>query len=270
MKRSVYMLAVFFVSATLVGCQQQQPKNGEGENIEPITYDKDKSKSDKNMAGLAGDVPDSRYYFGDLPYKYDELEPAIDHRTMKLHYDKHHKGYYKKFLKAIKGTEAAGKPVLDIFSRVSEYPAGVRNNGGGYYNHWLFWYSLSPRGGGEPQGSLAEAINRSFGSFENFKSEFNKAASGVFGSGWAWLILSENDKLKIVNTSNQDNPLMDVNPVNGHPIINLDVWEHAYYVKYNNRRSDYISNYWKIVDWQKAQKRFEKAQKGKVFHPNNL
>lgn len=268
MKKFIYLLSVIFLGMTMMACQQQQSEKGEKEEKKPITYDKDKSKSDKSMRGKADDVPNSRYAFGDLPYNYDALKPVIDARTMKLHYDKHHKGYYKKFLKAIEGTDLQGKSITKIFASVSNYPAGIRNNSGGYYNHWLYWESMSPDGGGITEGKLMQTIKKSFGSFDNFKSQFSKAASGVFGSGWAWLIVNDNGKLEITNTRNQDNPVMKTTNVNGMPILGIDVWEHAYYIKYNNRRTDYIKNFWKVVDWKKAQKRFEDAQNGKVYKPS--
>jgi Fe-Mn family superoxide dismutase len=192
-----------------------------------------------------------------LDYDYKALEPYIDAQTMEIHHTKHHGGYTAKLNDAIKGTELEGKELEDIFKNISRYSAAVRNNGGGYYNHKLFWKFLSPEGGGEPHGDLLEAINKSFGSFENFRNEFSKAAASVFGSGWAWLIKT-NGELKVTSTPNQDNPLMDLAPVKGTPVLGLDVWEHAYYLKYQNRRPEYISAFWNIVSWNEVVKRFLK------------
>lgn len=259
-------IAIATLAIALAACNQK-PTNENGEAVDPITYSKDKSASDESMKGTADDVPQSQYAFGDLPYDYDALEPVIDHKTMKLHYDKHHKGYYKKFLNAIEDTEASGKEVTEIFSQVSKYPVGVRNNGGGYYNHWLFWNSISPEMEQQPNAKLMQALQKSFGSYNDFMLEFTEAAASQFGSGWAWLIVKEDGSLAVTNTSNQDNPLMDVAEMQGMPILALDVWEHAYYVKYNNKRTKYIENFWKIVDWEKVNMRYQNALKGEVFMP---
>jgi Fe-Mn family superoxide dismutase len=192
-----------------------------------------------------------------LDYGYKALEPYIDAQTMEIHHTKHHGGYTAKLNDAIKGSELEGKSPEDIFRKISHYSAAVRNNGGGYYNHSLFWKILSPEGGGEPHGELLEAINKSFGSFDNFRNEFSNAAAGVFGSGWAWLIKT-NGGLKVTSTPNQDNPLMDLAVVKGTPILGLDVWEHAYYLKYQNRRPEYISAFWNIVSWDEVAKRYSR------------
>lgn len=190
-----------------------------------------------------------------LPYAYDALEPYIDAQTMEIHHDKHHAGYTSKFNAAIKEANLQGKPIMEIFANVSAFPLGVRNNGGGFYNHSLFWKVMSPNGGNEPKGQLASAINENFGSFEKFKDEFSKAATNVFGSGWAWLVKTDN-KLVITNTSNQDNPLMDIALVKGNPLLLIDVWEHAYYLKYQNNRANYIQNFWNIVNWDYVSERY--------------
>ncbi len=192
-----------------------------------------------------------------LDYDYKALEPYIDAQTMEIHHTKHHGGYTAKLNDAIKGTELEGKALEDIFGKISRYSAAVRNNGGGFYNHGLFWKILSPKGGGEPQGDLLNAINKSFGSFENFRNEFSNTAAGIFGSGWAWLIKT-GEGLKVTSTPNQDNPLMDLATVKGTPVLGLDVWEHAYYLKYQNRRPEYISAFWNIVYWEEAAKRFSR------------
>lgn len=182
----------------------------------------------------------------DLKYEYNSLEPHFDAKTMEIHHSKHHAGYTNNLNNAIKETNYENMSIEDIL-KSSDLPVGIRNNGGGFYNHCLFWSILSPNGGGEPGGKLIEAINRDFGSFENMKSEFNKAAATRFGSGWAWLCF-DNGMLSICSTANQDNPLMD-GQCGGTPIMGLDVWEHAYYLNYQNRRPDYINAFWSLVDW---------------------
>ncbi|MEA2106239.1 MAG: superoxide dismutase [Bacteroidota bacterium] len=190
-----------------------------------------------------------------LSYSYDALEPYIDARTMEIHHTKHHGGYTNKLNDAIKGTPIENQSIEEILKKVSKHPTAVRNNGGGYYNHKLFWDIMSPEGGGEPSGKLMDTIKKDFGSFDKFKEEFNQAAATRFGSGWAWL-MNQNGKLVIASTPNQDNPLMDISEVKGTPILGLDVWEHAYYLKYQNRRPEYIDAFWSIVDWNKVKKRF--------------
>ena len=174
------------------------------------------------------------FEFPALPYAYDALEPHIDRMTMELHHTKHHRGYFDKFTAAIKGTDLESKSLPEIFASISKAPAAVRNNGGGFYNHSLFWEILSPKGGGKPTGELAEAINKAFGSFEEFQTKFNDAAATRFGSGWAWLSVKPDKSLSVCSSPNQDNPLMDVHDCKGTPIMGLDVWEHAYYLKYQN------------------------------------
>jgi Fe-Mn family superoxide dismutase len=191
-----------------------------------------------------------------LPYDKAALEPHIDATTMEIHHGRHHNAYVTNLNAAVKGTEMENLSVEDLMKNMSKYPAPVRNNGGGHYNHSLFWQLMSPTGGGEPTGSLAAAIDAKFGSFATFKEEFAKAGVGRFGSGWAWLIV-ENGGLKICSTPNQDNPLMDLNPDKGTPILALDVWEHAYYLKYQNKRPDYIAAFWNVVNWAEVNKRFE-------------
>jgi Fe-Mn family superoxide dismutase len=189
----------------------------------------------------------------DLPYSYDALEPHIDARTMEIHHTKHHQGYTDKLNKAIEGSELENKSIEEILKNVSNHSKGVRNNGGGYYNHNLYWEIMSPDGGGKPSGKLADMINDAFGSFENFKQQFSDAAASQFGSGWAWLCV-ENGKLSVCSTPNQDNPLMDVTDCNGKPILGIDVWEHAYYLKYQNKRPDYIDAFFNVINWEKVEK----------------
>ncbi|MBV2246713.1 MAG: superoxide dismutase [Lentimicrobium sp.] len=202
-----------------------------------------------------------KFEFPELPYAYDALEPHIDKQTMELHYTKHHKGYFDKFTAAIQGTELESKSLEEIFSNISKAPAAVRNNGGGYYNHSLFWKVLSPNGGGDPTGPIAEAINTQFNSFAEFQKKFNEAAANRFGSGWAWLCVKKDNSLSICSSPNQDNPLMDVHDCQGQPILGLDVWEHAYYLKYQNRRPEYISAFWKLVNWDQVNENYKNARR---------
>ena len=194
-----------------------------------------------------------------LPYAYDALEPHIDARTMEIHHTKHHQAYTTNLNNAIKGTELENKSIEEILKNVDGNNA-VRNNGGGYYNHNLFWTVLSPNGGGKPSGELADAITSAFGSFDAFKEEFNKAAATRFGSGWAWLCV-DGGKLTICSTANQDSPIMNVDQAcDGQPILGLDVWEHAYYLNYQNRRPDYINAFWNVVNWEEVARRYSEAK----------
>ncbi len=192
-----------------------------------------------------------------LPYAYDALEPHIDARTMEIHHSKHHNGYTNNLNNAISGTSLEGKSIEEICATPG-LSGAARNNGGGYYNHCLFWEVMSPNGGGEPTGKLSESINSSFGDFENFKNEFSKAAATRFGSGWAWLCVCEGGKLCVCSTPNQDNPLME-GSCGGTPILALDVWEHAYYLNYQNRRPDYINAFFNVINWGEINNRFEAA-----------
>ncbi len=201
------------------------------------------------------------YQFPELPYAFNALEPHIDAMTMEIHYTKHHKAYYDKFVAAIKDNELNGASMEDIFAVMSKMPVAVRNNGGGYYNHSLFWESMSPKGGGAPTGKLAEAIKAQYGSFEDFKTKFNDAAATRFGSGWAWLSVKADKSLCVCSSANQDNPLMDTADCKGTPVLGLDVWEHAYYLKFQNRRPDYISAFWNVVNWEVVQARYESLVK---------
>jgi superoxide dismutase, Fe-Mn family len=195
-----------------------------------------------------------------LPYAYNALEPHIDEMTMQIHHDRHHATYVNNLNAALEGhPELQNKPLNELLASLDSVPesirTAVRNNGGGHANHTLFWEIMSPNGGGQPTGALADAINSTFGSFENFKAEFTKAATGRFGSGWAWLVV-DNGKLAITSTPNQDNPIMEGKT----PILGLDVWEHAYYLKYQNKRPDYIAAWWNVVNWAEVNKRFEAAK----------
>ncbi len=192
-----------------------------------------------------------------LPYDYNALEPNIDERTMKIHHDLHHGGYVKKLNAALEGNaELANKSIEDLLSDLNSVPAAirgaVRNNGGGHYNHTIFWSTMSPNGGGAPSGDLADAINAAFGSFDNFKEAFSNAAATRFGSGWAWLVKNSDGSVAVTSTPNQDNPISE----GQSPLLGLDVWEHAYYLNYQNRRPEYINAFWNVVDWDAVAKRF--------------
>lgn len=193
-----------------------------------------------------------------LPYAYDALEPHVDARTMEIHHTKHHQAYVNNLNAAIQGTPQDGESLEELMAGISKLSAAVRNNGGGHYNHSLFWEIMTPKGQGAPAGELAAAINSAFGSFDKFKEDFSKAAATRFGSGWAWLV-KHDGKLVVTSTPNQDNPLMDIAEVKGTPILGLDVWEHAYYLHYQNRRPDYISAWWNVVNWDAVADRFKKA-----------
>lgn len=195
------------------------------------------------------------FHFPALPYPFDALEPYIDAKTMEVHYSRHHKTYFDKFMAAIQGTELEHQSLETIFARVSEHSPAVRNHGGGFFNHNLYWQCMSPQGGGQPGGLLAEAIRCHFGSFEDFKTAFSDTAATHFGSGFIWLSVAEG-RLEISSTSNQDNPLMDVAEKPGIPILALDVWEHAYYLSYQNKRPDYIDAWWHVVDWDQIEQNY--------------
>ncbi len=194
-----------------------------------------------------------------LPYATDALEPHIDKMTMEIHHGKHHQAYVTNLNKALEGKPEANSPIEDIIKNISKFPPAVRNNGGGHYNHTMFWTILSPNGGGEPTGELATAINSAFGSFADFKTKFAEAGTTRFGSGWAWLTVGADKKLQVSSTPNQDNPLMDLAEVKGAPILGMDVWEHAYYLKYQNRRPDYIAAFWNVVNWNHVTELYKKA-----------
>lgn len=191
-----------------------------------------------------------------LPYATNALEPHIDAKTMEIHHGKHHNAYVTNLNAAVAGKPEESLSIEEICKNISTYPVAVRNNGGGHYNHSLFWSIMGPNAGGAPTGALAEAINAVFGSFDEFKTKFAAAGTGRFGSGWAWLIKDSAGKLQITSTPNQDNPLMDVAEVKGTPLLGLDVWEHAYYLHYQNRRPDYIAAFWNVVNWSEVAKRF--------------
>ena len=192
-----------------------------------------------------------------LSYDYNALEPYIDARTMEIHYSKHHAAYTANLNKAVEGTALEGKSIESIFAGISAHPAAVRNNGGGFYNHNIFWSVMGPNAGGEPTGKLMEAIKGAFGSFADFKTKFSTAAATRFGSGWAWLVQQADGSLVVSSTPNQDNPLMDVAEVKGTPLLTIDVWEHAYYLHYQNRRPDYIEAFWNVINWNNVASRLK-------------
>lgn len=190
-----------------------------------------------------------------LPYDYNALEPHIDAKTMEIHHDKHHKTYVDKLNESLTANKIAETSLEKMFQKISTYPVAIRNNGGGHYNHSMFWQLMKPNEG-NPGGRVLDAIISTFGSMDEFKKQFNDAAKSRFGSGWAWLVKMDNGKLNICSTPNQDNPLMDVSECKGTPLIGLDVWEHAYYLKYQNMRADYINAFWNVVNWDEINKRF--------------
>ena len=194
-----------------------------------------------------------------LHYATDALEPHIDKMTMEIHHGKHHQAYVTNLNKALEGKPEASQSIEEIIKHIEKFPAAVRNNGGGHYNHSLFWEVIGPNKGGEPTGALADAIKSAFGSFADFKTKFAEAGATRFGSGWAWLIVTADKKVAVSSTPNQDNPLMSVAEVKGTPILGMDVWEHAYYLKYQNRRPDYIAAFWNVVNWDAVSERFKKA-----------
>ena len=194
-----------------------------------------------------------------LPYAFNSLEPHIDARTMEIHHGKHHQAYVTNLNNAIAGSDAEKMSIEDICKNISKYQPVVRNNGGGHFNHSLFWTIMKQGGGGPPSGPLGDAINSAFGNFEELKTKLNNSGATRFGSGWAWLIVGNDKKLAVCSTPNQDNPLMDIAEIKGVPILGIDVWEHAYYLNYQNRRPDYINAWWNLVNWEEVSKRFKSA-----------
>ena len=203
----------------------------------------------------------TQFTFPELGYSFDALETFIDKTTMEIHYTRHHKAYFNNFVKAADELKLNEMNIYAIFNQVSKYPTSIRNNGGGYFNHKLFWEIMSPNGGGEPSETFMKIIEKDFGLFEVFKNEFEVAAKGQFGSGWAWLSVDKDGKLFVSSTPNQDNPLMDIVEKRGTPILCLDVWEHAYYLHYQNKRGDYVGNFWKVVDWKVVESKYNEAKK---------
>jgi Fe-Mn family superoxide dismutase len=242
-----------------IGVQAQNVKVKEKKEKTTINTKK-KTKAIKVKEVKTVNTPNAMHPMPELAYKYDALEAAIDAKTVEIHFEKHTKGYYKKFLKAIKGTKLEKTPIQKIFNKVSNYDSKVRNAGGGYYNHVLYWENLGQGSSRMPDGKLLRAIERDFGSFEAFKKEFSKQAKGLFGSGWTWLSIDKNGKLFISTTNNQDNPLMDVVRERGVPILAIDIWEHSYYLRYQNKRGEHIDNIWKIINWDVVERRYKENQ----------
>jgi Fe-Mn family superoxide dismutase len=195
-----------------------------------------------------------------LPYEYKALEPYIDEQTMQIHHDKHHAAYVNNLNKAVDENKLTGVTLDEFVKNASKYPVAVRNNGGGHWNHSFFWKIMKPSGGGVPSGKLADAINSSFTSLDAMKTKFNDAAAKRFGSGWAWLYVNKEGKLDIGSTPNQDNPLMDLSDIKGTPVLGVDVWEHAYYLKYQNKRPDYVTAWWNLINWDEVAKNFDAAK----------
>lgn len=201
----------------------------------------------------------NKFDFLPLPFSYNALEPYIDQQTVEIHYGKHHKAYCDNFNNALNAAGSQSSDIIDIFKNISKYPVAVRNNGGGYFNHNFYWENLKGQAGGQPSGKISSAINAAFGSFEEFRKQFSEATKTRFGSGWAWLCADAKGGLFICSTPNQDNPIMDIAEKKGTPLLTIDVWEHAYYLKYQNKRPDYVEAFWNIINWDVVAKRYEKA-----------
>lgn len=263
--RSIFML-VNNIGFMQCGNKYSQPKLSEQNTGFDVSKDKN-PKPQFPMRTLATTILSvimattlkSQPIFEPLPYSYDALEVFIDKTTMEIHYDRHHRAYFQNFLKAIADEKVPGLSMEQIFANMSQYSATMRNNGGGHYNHTLFWKIMSPNGGGKPEGELLRSLEKAFGSYEQFVQQFEKAAMGRFGSGWAWLSVDAQGNLFISSTPNQDNPLMNVAEQRGIPILGLDVWEHAYYLRYQNRRAEYVANFWKVVNWKQVDDNYRKA-----------
>lgn len=259
MKQISVLLIIFTM---LAACNEQTAGNQASTKQDEAQADTPESNS--RLLSIVKQLPEYKwqhpYQLPELPYAYDALDPVIDAMTMETHHSKHHNGYTVKTNKFVEQYNLESKPVLQLFTEIGKHPVAVRNNAGGFYNHALFWTFLTP-GGSEFKGEIAEAIKAEFESFEQFKSEFEKQAATQFGSGWAWLVLTTDGKLAVTQSSNQDNPLMPVLDVNGIPLLNLDVWEHAYYLAYKNKRGDYITNFWDIVNWKTVNERYLMAKK---------
>ena len=247
-KKKKVLKKIMFVMVAVVfyACQQApQQANTESETNFNVNYQTELI------------MKDGKHILTELPYSYDALEPHIDAKTMEIHHSKHHQAYVNNLNNAIEGTDLVSKTLEEIFASMSAHSMAVRNNGGGHWNHDLFWKIMSPDGGGKPGGKLLAAIEAKFGSFDQFQEEINKAGATRFGSGWAWLIVDGNGELQVTSTPNQDNPLMDVAEVRGTPIFGVDVWEHAYYLKYQNRRPEYLNNFWNVINWAEVERRYE-------------
>lgn len=256
MKKVKLFVSVLIATAALQSCK-------ENNNLEPVVSVPEAQKEEAAPLGNPDDVKaedaSGHFQIAKLGFKYDELAPNIDARTMEIHYSKHYKKYTDELNKAVKGTPLNSKTIEEILTTLDPENKVVRNNGGGYYNHTFFWEVLLPKGSTEPKGALAEAIKTDFGSFDAFKTQFTEAATKQFGSGWAWLVVTKEGKLAVASTPNQDNPLMPGQAVPGKPVLALDVWEHAYYLQYQNKRPDYISNFYNVINWDVVGKKYDAA-----------
>jgi Fe-Mn family superoxide dismutase len=257
MKTAYFIFSTVILSILLISFKPNA--NGVKEKTSSVNSIKSGFAPEDHFLKLKDNSMKYPYAQEKLSYGYDALEPYIDKQTMEIHYSKHHAAYTENFNKAVEANNLKDASLFEIFGMISKLPAGARNNGGGYYNHLLFWQVMAPNAGGQPTGKLAEAISAEFDSFDKFKEQFTDAAKTQFGSGWAWLSLNVDGKLVISKTSNQDNPLMDVAEVKGIPILCLDVWEHAYYLKYQNKRPDYITAFWNVINWKEVEKRYFEA-----------
>ncbi|RYD69928.1 MAG: superoxide dismutase [Sphingobacteriales bacterium] len=249
---------MFFSALVLVAALQSCNKK---DNLEEVVAVPEPQKEEAPAMGNPDDIKADAgpFQLTRLPYAYDALAPNIDAKTMETHYSKHYKKYTDELNKAITGTELEKKTIEEILSKLDMENKAVRNNGGGFYNHSMFWEIMGPKGGGTPKGALADAINKDFGSFDNFKTQFTDAATKQFGSGWAWLVVDGTGKLVVGSTANQDNPLMPNVGISGKPVLALDVWEHAYYLAYMNKRPDYITAFYNVINWDAVSKRYEAA-----------
>ena len=254
MKKVKIFLSVFAFAAALQACKNDK-------DLEEVVAIPEPQKEEAAPLGDPNEVKadEGPFQIGKLGYAYDALAPHIDAKTMEIHYSRHHLKYTNELNKAIKGTPLETKTIEEILRTLDMENKAVRNNGGGYYNHNLFWEVMGPNGGGEPKGALAEAITKDFGSYDAFKTQFTDAASKQFGSGWAWLVVGKDGKLMVGSTPNQDNPLMPNTGISRTPVLALDVWEHAYYLNYQNKRPDYINAFFSVVNWNAVSKKYEAA-----------
>lgn len=254
MKNVRILLSAFVLMTVMQSCKDKN-------NLEEVVAVPEPQKEEVAPLGNPDDVKadEGSFQLAKLGYAYDALAPNIDAKTMEIHYSKHYLKYTNELNKAIKGTPLETKTIEEILGTLDMENKAVRNNGGGYYNHTFFWEVMGPKAGGEPKGALAEAIKKDFGSFENFKTQFSEAAAKQFGSGWAWLVLDKTGKLVIGSTPNQDNPLMPNVGISGKPVLALDVWEHAYYLNYQNKRPDYITAFFNVINWDTVGKKYDAA-----------